>query len=195
MKFALRLSGGQDRALVFARGGGLVAVVADGASGTAAADAVVEAVRKSPAVVDWVALLSEVDARLSSATPREGAGAQTTAVVVAIAAGRISGASVGDSGVWIIDGDDVTDLTAGQQRKPLIGSGHARPVGFAAPAEGGRALLATDGLLKYAAQRFVAEAASGASLDACADQLLALPRLRSGQLPDDVAVILIALDA
>ncbi len=180
--------------MVFARAGGVVAVVADGAGATAAggiaADAVVEAVRKSGAATDWAALLSEVDARIV----REGSGAQTTAVIVAIAGGRIVGASVGDSGAWIVDGDDVIDLTAGQQRKPLIGSGNARPVAFSAAATEGRALLASDGLLKYAAQRFVAEAASGASLDACADQLLALPRLRSGQLPDDVAVILIALD-
>ena len=193
MKTAMRVSGGQDRAHVFTRAGALVAVVADGSGATAvggaAADLVIEAVKKAPAGTDWAALLSEVDARLV----REGSGAQTTAVILAIAGGRITGASVGDSGAWIIDGDSVTDLTAGQQRKPLLGSGHARPVAFTAESAEGRALLASDGLLKYAAQRFVAEAASGASLDGCADSLLALPRLRSGQLPDDVAVILIAL--
>ncbi len=194
MKTAMRVSGGQDRAQVFTRAGALVAVVADGSGATAvggaAADLVIEAVKKAPANADWAALLAEVDARLV----KEGSGAQTTAVIVAIASGRITGASVGDSGAWIIDGDAVTDLTAGQQRKPLLGSGHARPVAFTAEKAEGRALLASDGLLKYAAQRFVAEAASGSSLDACADSLLALPRLRSGQLPDDVAVILIALD-
>ena len=194
MKTAMRVSGGQDRAQLFPRAGGLVAVVADGAGATAAggaaADLVIEAVKKSGAGADWAAVLQEVDARLV----REGTGAQTTAVIVAIAGGRITGASVGDSGAWVIDGDDVLDLTAGQQRKPLLGRGNARPLAFTAATASGRALLASDGLLKYAAPRFVAEAASGPSLDACADQLLALPRLRSGQLPDDVAVILIALD-
>lgn len=190
MKTAMRVSGGQDRAQVFTRPGGLVAVVADGAGASAAAaELVVEAVKKAGAAADWAALLAEVDARLV----RDGAGAQTTAVIVAISGGRISGASVGDSGAWVIDGDDVTDLTAGQQRKPLIGSGHARPVLFALESAAGRLLIASDGLLKYAAQRFVAEAASGPTLDGSADELLALPRLRSGQLPDDVAVILIAL--
>lgn len=189
MKYAMKVSGGQDRAQVFSRGGGLLAVVADGAASASAAEAVIEAVKKSAAGADFAALLAEVDARLA----REGSGAQTTAVVAAIAGGRITGASVGDSGAWIIDGDDVTDLTASQQRKPLIGSGNARPVAFSAEASSGRALLGSDGLLKFAAQRFVAEAAVSGTLEASADSLLALPRLRSGQLPDDVAVVLVAL--
>jgi hypothetical protein len=43
------------------------------------------------------------------------------------------GASVGDSSAWLISpAGEVTDLTAQQRRRPLLGSGEALPVQFEA---------------------------------------------------------------
>ena len=55
---------------------------------------------------------------------------ESTVVVVDVRADSICGASVGDSQAWIVNGADITDLTARQHRKPLLGSGEAEPVGF-----------------------------------------------------------------
>ena len=59
-------------------------------------------------------------------------GGQTTGVVAFVRSdGSISGASVGDSVAWLISpAGELTDLTAYQRRKPLLGSGEALPVVF-----------------------------------------------------------------
>jgi hypothetical protein len=51
-------------------------------------------------------------------------------------------------------------------------------------------LLASDGLLNYASAERIAACAGGADLDAVARELVDLVRLRSGALPDDVAILL-----
>ena len=49
-------------------------------------------------------------------------------VVVEVVGSILLGASIGDSGAWLIDGSRIVDLTANQRRKPLLGSGYAHPV-------------------------------------------------------------------
>jgi len=186
---------GQDRAEVIRHAGGVVVVVADGAGGTSgardAADAVVmwtkALVTRGADLADvttWSQLLIDLDYQLGSA-----ASGQTTAVIANVTSGGIIGASVGDSAAWLIGPDGCDNLTARQSRKPLIGSGHARPQPFAAAFKGAL-LIATDGLINYAKRNRVCAVASQADLGAAVTQLVDLVRLRSGQLPDDVALVL-----
>lgn len=180
--------GREDRAAHFATSGGEVLVVADGAGGTgggaAAAEAVVAAV-ETAAIGDaegWVRLLGRVD--------REMKLGETTAVVCSVVGDVIAGASVGDSGAWLIDDGEVEELTQAQRRKPLIGSGRAVVEPFTGRLGAGTLLLASDGLLKYASAERITGCVGGADLEAVARELVELVRLRSGALPDDVAVLL-----
>src|SRR5262249_7289847 len=97
------------------------------------------------------------------------------------------GASVGDSGAWLID--PFVDLTSAQKRKPLIGSGRACPVPFASPFAG-TLLLASDGLFKYAAQSRIRQLAAHPELERIPEMLVDAVRLPSGNLQDDVAVMI-----
>jgi serine/threonine protein phosphatase PrpC len=51
-------------------------------------------------------------------------------------------------------------------------------------------LVASDGLIKYASQASIARIASGADLACAASALVDLVRLRSGELQDDISIIL-----
>jgi serine/threonine protein phosphatase PrpC len=184
---------GQDRAEVFETSDGLVIiVVADGAGGTAggaeAADHVVEAVRKAVASpdgrqLDPYSLLRDIDRDLASH------GGETTAVVAIVSASGIVGASVGDSGAWLVRPDGHLDLTSQQIRKPLLGSRCARPVRFRSGALDGTLVVATDGLLKYAKLRDICAKAHDTDLAAVPDGLVRLVRLQGGGLQDDVAIV------
>jgi PPM family protein phosphatase len=181
---------GQDRVQVVDAGDDVVVVVADGAGGTShganAAQAIVDAVRAvATATHDWCGLLSELDRDLQ----RAGHG-QSTAVIASIQAGSISGASVGDSGAWLLEAAGITDLTEHQQRKPLVGGGctpvRIRPVLLGT----GTLLVASDGLLNYATRNDILRVVRDPDLHAAAHALIELVRLRNGALQDDVAVVL-----
>lgn len=188
LEFAVRCEGKEDRAAVFEYAEGVVAVVADGAGGMGggarAAQAVVDAVRRagwSPDAGTWVELLTRLDAEVGPG--------QTTAVVVAVGPERLAGASVGDSGAWCFGPAGEHELTRGQRRKPLLGSGEAMPV--ALHLAGGRAgtlVLASDGLWKYVPWERLPGALQGPPSEA-ASKLMELVRYPSGELPDDVAVV------
>jgi serine/threonine protein phosphatase PrpC len=193
---------GQDRACVFDASGNVTVVVADGAGGTGhgavaaqaivdaveavAAQAVVDAVGAVPAAPrDWSTLLLDLDrdARL------RGHG-QSTAVIVCIRGGVLSGASAGDSGAWLVQNGDAIDLTEDQCRKPLVGAG-CRPWRIAPrPLEGSTLVVASDGLFRYAQRAAIVRLASGENLPTAARALVDLVRLPSGGLQDDVAVVL-----
>jgi serine/threonine protein phosphatase PrpC len=184
---------GQDRAAVFSHASGsLVVALADGAGGTGggaeAAQAVIDAV--STAVHADPASFEELLAALDREPARLGHG-QTTAIVLRLDDLGIIGASVGDSGAWLIEGDHrIVDLTASQRRKPLLGSG-AIVTPFAAGRIGSSTLLvASDGLLKYAPSSDVARIATQRDLREAASSLVVRVRLASGELPDDVAIVL-----
>jgi serine/threonine protein phosphatase PrpC len=190
VQIAAARGSGQDRARVFELEDGLVVVLADGAGGTgngaAAAEAIVEAVgAATSAAHDWSGLLDGLDADAQ----RLGNG-QSTAVIISVRGGVLSGASVGDSGSWLLRGTDVVDLTEGQQRKPLVGSGCVpwpiAPTGL----DGGTLLVASDGLLRYSKRTDIVRLASGADLQAAARALIDVVRLPNGELQDDVAVVL-----
>ena len=167
----------------------MVVALADGAGGTARGEVAAAAVVAAAAGAwgdDGAALLAELD--------REGkrlGGGQATAVVLAVAAGVITGASVGDSGAWLVRGDTIVDLTEHQIRKPLVGSGCVAGRIAPTPLGDGTLLVASDGLSRYASPRDVARVATGSDLDAAAHALVALVRLPTGALQDDVSVVLV----
>jgi len=181
---------GDDRCLVLAYADRVVIAVADGAGGTGrgaeAAAFLVELVneRSRDGRFDVVELLRTCDMQLAQA----GSSGETTAVVAIVDENGIVGASVGDSGAWIVDATTHVDLTCGQVRKPLIGSGAAVPVAFDHSALNGTLLVASDGLFKYGNAARIREIASESELDVVAERLIDNVRLRSGRLQDDVAV-------
>jgi serine/threonine protein phosphatase PrpC len=183
--------GGQDRVAAFRRGGGLVVALADGAGGVgggaAAAQFLVDEANAwtvhgsaAPGVI------ADLDRRLASTT-----GGESTAVILSLSATGVVGASVGDSEAWIVRADSVEDLTAAQNRKPLVGSGACVPVAFAVGAlQGGTLLVASDGLFKYAKRSDIARVAMLPELGSAVAGLVDLVTLRSGAVSDDVSVIL-----
>lgn len=186
---------GQDRAVAVRAGRGYLVAVADGAGGTgggaAAADRVIASLSKlvdAAASADWSAVLLEIDYELSAGL----CGGQTTAVVALADGECVRGASVGDSGAWLVPPvGSVTDLTANQRRKPLLGSGEALPVVFEADRRGARLLLATDGLIKYASHDRIHALAVSGSVGEAVEALVSCVRLPSGSLQDDVAAIVV----
>ena len=192
-------SGTEDRLAVHHLADGLVVIVADGAGGIsgggAAADrvlAILERALGQPGIepfasATWTQVLAEADLEIEQA-PTCG---ETTAVVVAVSEGGLAGASVGDSGAWVVHEDGHDDLTAGQHRKRRLGSGRALPVPFERQTLRGTLLVATDGLLAFARPADIGRLARGENLDAAAQALVRLVRLPSGQFVDDVALVLL----
>ena len=190
----------EDRIAVRRTLGGLIVAVADGAGGVgggaAAAQSLCEIVtdvspdaRRTP--LDWVAAIQKADRAMMTSA----AGGLTTAVVLETSGTTAFGASVGDSGAWIIGSKGIVDLTQHQFRKPLVGNGEAYPVPFGPVEVQGRLLVATDGLLKYAARAELTKRALDGALDHAVRTLVDAVRLRSGGLQDDVAVALVEIDA
>ncbi len=180
--------------MVVERDARLVVAISDGAGGTGGGSEAAEAVVGLTAAIGptanwsafWVQQLTDLDAALS-VSPH---GGQATAIVLEIVEGVIGGASVGDSCAWIVSDSAVVDLTCDQIRKPLVGSGRARPVGFGPLSAQGRVLVASDGLFKYAPQDAIVAAARHPDKNAAVEKLLSLVRLPSGGYQDDLAVAL-----
>ncbi|MEM9196049.1 MAG: hypothetical protein AAGF12_43190 [Myxococcota bacterium] len=179
---------GEDRLFVEA-GADPIIGLADGAGGrgrgAAAAEAVIEAVRRSPPAfeVEAVAALVEVDEALPMA------GGETTGIVLRVtASGMVTGASVGDSQAFVRRGDDWLELTAGQSRKPRLGNGGV-PIPFRTTGVDA-VLIGTDGLFKYAPWPRIVAFTEADRPDA-AKCLLDDLRLPSGALRDDVAFALL----
>jgi serine/threonine protein phosphatase PrpC len=186
---------GEDRLLVEHFGARILAIVADGAGGMGGGAVAAEMAcsiaaqrlrtQSTGTAEGWARCLYEVDQVLARS------GGQCTAVVVEISEGRVFGASVGDSGAWMLNGKAIIDLTENQHRKPLLGSDEAMPMGFGPIELFGRLLIATDGLFKYATESEIASRAMGVPVNEAVDRLIAGVRLLSGAFQDDVAIILI----
>ncbi|MCZ7605153.1 MAG: protein phosphatase 2C domain-containing protein [Planctomycetota bacterium] len=181
-----------DRAAWLRRGSRIVVAVADGAgksadAGFAAEFAIKHAMKfvgreTSPLPAEqWLKIVGEIDVPLSLEPSGE-----STLVVADIGADRVTGASVGDSKAFLIDGRMV-DLTANQQRQPLLGSGEAVVRAFESVWTAGTVLVCTDGLHKYAAKDKLVAAAAAMDPRAMID----LGRLPNGKLFDDAAAVLV----
>ena len=184
----------QDRGLVVSDGARRLLCVADGAGGLSggkeAAIMATDFLRQNSTPLanceDCVELLRRVDAAIA----RDSVAGETTCALAVITPDQVFGASVGDSGAWLIPpAGSLADLTARQQRKPFIGSGSARPVAFRHPKCEGMLLLATDGLLKYTSAERIVEACRRQPLELVPQQLIDLVKYPSGRFPDDVTLI------
>lgn len=179
----------EDRVAVFDREERCVIVVADGAGGIGggelAAECVIRAVEEELESVNsanqWCEVLKRVDHRITAG--------ESTAAVVDLRSYGIAGASVGDSGAWIIHDGEITNLTADQQRKPLLGSSSALPRPFTHPPLQGLLMLATDGFFNYVKRDALTPMVSQADFYSIPRRCVEMVRLPSGDLWDDIGIV------
>ena len=187
--------GGHDRVEVIAGDGGCVLAIADGMGGRSgaalAAEGWIAAVRVAAEQRQrwtdpdyWLDVMRRAD-RAIDAHPSAG---ETTAVVMAVTDAGLCGASVGDSGAWMIGDDSFIDLTRGQVRKPGLGTGMAVVVPFRMKRLEGTLLLGTDGLFKYASIERICQCVRAHEPESLPGELINLVRMPRGGLQDDVAV-------
>ncbi len=186
----------QDRAAIIEHPNGQLLVIADGAGGMGgggeAAELLIQTIKDSVVPkkhfvnpLMYCSLLVEADERLSE-HPMAG---ETTAIIVALSKDFVCGASVGDSGAFLVQ-EQTIELTAQQQRRPFLGSGMAAPTPFGPEPFEGTLLIATDGLIKYAKLAIIHKILLTNSSTAATKALIECVRYPSGELPDDVTVII-----
>jgi PPM family protein phosphatase len=190
----------QDRGIFVQHGPRLLVCIADGAGGRSggaeAACMVTEFIQQNVSAADTAESCADLLRRMDIALTEKPTTGESTCALAVITLKEIFGASVGDSGIWLIPNEGVhIDLTRGQQRKPLLGCGGAWPIGFRHPHQNGVLLLATDGLLKYTSSQRIVDVCRKHPVETAAKHLIELVRYRSGSLPDDVTVILTSLGA
>ena len=188
----------QDRGVIIHEGSRIILCVADGAGGrsggTEAAVMATEFLRQNASRAVSADACMELLREMDAVTAKDTIAGETTCALAVVTPDEIFGASVGDSGAWLIpEAGSFLDLTLGQQRKPFIGSGAAWPMPYGHPVQNGILLLATDGLLKYTSAERIIETCRQCSIEQAAQQLIELVRYASGTLPDDVTVILAGL--
>jgi serine/threonine protein phosphatase PrpC len=193
--------GTADRTGIVTAGETIVIVLSDGAGGTSHAalaaqtviDQAASAASDMPDLDDdlaWCRLLGQIDAFLAD----NAEGGQATAVVAAISADGIVGASAGDSGAWLILSDIMYDLTGQQNVKPLLGTGGAVSTPFAAAIEPSTLLIASDGLLKYVNPERICGIVNAYHPDEAVKHLADAARLPTGEMWDDVAIVLCRIE-
>jgi len=87
-----------------------------------------------------------------------------------------------------VDGE-LHNLTAHQQRKPLLGSGKAQPVAFHDGPLRGILVIATDGFCNYVKRPELIRTVVTSEFFSLPRKLLDLARPKSGELWDDVAIV------
>lgn len=186
----------QDRATSFRYEDALVVVVSDGAGGIGGGslaahyttDRTEQLVRASSELPDSDAvggILKTIDKELA---PKSEAGECTAVVLVALEK-SIWGASVGDSAVWMVGIGPPQNLTSDQHRKPLLGSSEATPVAFGPHNLFGSLVIGTDGLFNYVKPDTISTVASLETPSVAASLLIDAGRLPSGDLQDDITVV------
>ncbi len=172
--------------------------VADGAGGRSggspAAGHVVKQFKsidlpEEPGEFYWEQWVQQMDRQLQE-DPKTGL---STILVAVVTRNRISGASAGDSELRVLTDEETQHITKHQHRKPLPGTGKARPVSFEAEHNGESILAATDGFWKYTGTDDVIEKHNEGG-DVTAADFVDLVRLRSGDLRDDVGIVLIKFE-
>jgi len=188
----------KNRAAIIEHPKGLLLAIADGAGGLAsgkeAAELVIQIVKEAAVSeteffkpLRWCNILSQADNWLF-AHPTAG---ETTAVIVALCEGFVCGASVGNSGAFLVQEQTELELTAEQWQKPLIGSGIATPISFGPIPFTGTLVLATDGLIKNAPPEKIRQIVRANNAKNATKALIESVRYPSGNQPDDVTVIII----
>ena len=184
----------QDRAAIVSCGARTVFALADGAGGiSGGAQAADRFIRRASELAgalgtaaDCATLLRDLDQLLA----QEKDCGETTAIIAIVDPQRLFGASIGDSAAWLFASDGMAELTYGQPRKPLLGSGKAPvPREFSWPIEEGTVVIASDGLWNYTQLDAVRSRVQTRDSTDLAMRLAELARLTSGTFPDDIAVI------
>lgn len=182
---------GQDRMASFHLGDRVVFVVAGGVGsavgGAFAAETLCDAVAEScsrVAAEGWTTWLRELD----SSTPLTGLVAAL--IIEVTSTGHAFGTSVGDCEAWLF-ANTARELTEAQFRKPFLGLGMARPVGFAADVGGGVLVIATDGLWKRARREWIRRISTSIPLESAATILIDAVQIGDGRPRDDAAVCII----
>jgi hypothetical protein len=186
----------QARVGVFPLAAGRILVLSDAAAGISggreAASMVIGFFRRRAAEFrsfagshGWILALSELD-RLLAQDP---IASEATAAVVFVADGVIHGASVGTARIWHVTPDGIDDLTARQRPQPPLGSRVAIPVGFGPVALTGRLVLGSHGLFDHGDPETIARIARTDAVTAVPAKLVDAVRSKSGELMNDVAVI------
>ena len=182
----------QDRVEILPFAHQVVLVIADGAGGipggAKAAESFISGVRDAATSLatpaDCLKVLIKADILLG----RSAEGGETTGLLVVCRSNHVFGASAGDSMAWIFSSSYFVELTQGQRRKPLLGSGYAAPSSFSHPFDRGTIIAGTDGLWKYAGLESIGRCILGSDPISLATHLANLARLRSGAFPDDIAI-------
>ncbi len=179
----------EDRLAIIDGEDSVLIVVADGAGGTGSGDLAAETVVRE--VTTSAHLLQTPQACCDSLRQIDmsiGAG-ESTAVLIRVFEDRLVGASVGDSVAWMVDGGQLLDLTRKQIRKPLLGSGEAQPIGFAHSGLRGTLIVASDGFANYVKRTELLQRLPYWDMIEIPRKLVGMVRLPSGDLWDDVAVV------
>jgi len=187
----------EDRGEIFHVRGGFCLAIADGAGGISgggeAASMFMQSVQWTPSDMDSrggiAGMMMGADSRISS-DPVAG---ETTGIVISLREGKLVGGSVGDSAAWLFLPASRTELTAGQRRKPFLGSDDIMPHVFSQEVASGTLVLVTDGLWKYTDIETIHETVRHNEPSSLPRKLIELVRLPSGTLQDDVCVIVCAL--
>lgn len=95
---------------------------------------------------------------------------------------------MGDSEAWIISGESVVDLTDRQTRKPLLGSGGAKPISFTHGKLDGMLIVAKDGFCSYARRDDLGALVATTDFHSIARKCVELVRLPSDELWDDIGI-------
>ncbi len=204
MRFAFETAAGnpenQDRGEIIESGVGLVLAVADGAGGlsggTEAATMAMELVHQNANELRNSSVCVALLQRMDQAICQDRVAGETTCALAVVTGAGVYGASVGDSGVWVVNESGVVNLSERQSRKPFIGSGGAWPTPFEYNiTDRDSLLLATDGLLKYAGSERIVAICRNEVGSQVPRRLIELVRYPSGALPDDVTVIFASSDS
>jgi PPM family protein phosphatase len=130
---------------------------------------------------EWASFLRQIDCRIVDG--------ETTAVVVDVRTIGVAGASVGDSRAVVVKDGTISELTANQKRKPLIGTGMAKPIGFVCPPLDGLLLLGTDGFFNYVKPSEILASITKSDFQTLPRNCIDVVRLPSGDYWDDVGVV------
>ena len=137
----------------------------------------------------WMNILRQAD----EAVAADKVAGFTTLIGLCVIQNRVVGASSGDSAAMLFCGDDLTHLTAHQQKNPPVGSGAAIAIPFAAKTISPWLVLAmSDGVWKYVGWDQILDIVRIERGQALIDNLQQAARLpRSGEFQDDFTVVLL----
>lgn len=180
---------GQDQVAVKEFDSGIVIIIADGAGGSGNGDiasrAVIADVNAAASMEHdadaWCQVLRQVDQQIPAG--------ESTCVVFSVSTRGVAGASVGDSQLWQLQDAEIRNLTEGQIRKPLLGSGDAKPVGFTHSETTGILLASTDGFSNYVRKERLLREYLWHEFATLPRKLVEMVRLPSGALWDDIGIV------